>query len=158
MTLGRLLSGVLLGLDLSSGASADPLKRALPISGRIVARKVGETAILQPSPVERNAEVRQDLKAGDVLRTHDLGTLAIAFIDRTQIRLGPRSVLVVKQVRAGVPSQLELQSGSLWGRAARGQAHLSINTAAASAGVRGTSWAIKVDGDQTALQVFDGAR
>ena len=140
----------------ASSLNAEPLQRSQPISGRIIARKTGETAVLGPSPVVRDAEVRQDLKAGDVLRTNSRGALALDFVDHTQIRLGRNTVLVVKEVRAGVPSQLELQHGALWGRAPRGRANLFIDTPSANAGIRGTSWSLTADADQTTLQVFDG--
>src|SRR5690242_8294985 len=118
--------------------------RTPPISGRIVAKKAGETAILRPLRGQRPAEVHQDLKAGDILRTNSAGTLAIVFADRTQIRLGQNAVLLVKAVQAGVPSQLELRSGAMWARAVRAETRLSIETPAANAGIRGTSWSVLV--------------
>ena len=151
-----LLSAAMSSVVLGSALYGEPLKRTQPISGRIVGRKTGETAVLQPSPAVRDAEVRQELKPGDVLRTNRLGTLALDFVDHTQIRLGRNTVLVVKEVRAGVPSQLQLQQGALWGRAPRGRAQLSIETPSANAGIRGTSWSLTSDDDQTTLQVFDG--
>ncbi|HLO19280.1 MAG TPA: FecR family protein, partial [Sphingomicrobium sp.] len=151
-----LVSAAMSSALVASGLAAEPLKRTQPISGRIVARKTGETAVLNPSPLVRDAEIRQDLKAGDVLRTNKSGTLALDFVDHTQIRLGRNTVLIVKEVRAGVPSQLQLQQGALWGRAPRGRANLSIETPSANAGVRGTSWSLSADDDRTTLQVFDG--
>src|SRR6476661_3620889 len=152
----RVLTAVSL-LGWTAGADAlELVPRTPPISGRIVAKKTGETEILQPLRSERAAEVRQDLKAGDVLRTKAAGTLAILFADRTQIRLGRNAVLLVKAVQAGVPSRLELQSGALWGRAVRESTRLSIETPAANAGIRGTSWSVVVDGDRTVLQVYEG--
>ena len=152
----RVLTAVSL-LGWTAGADAlELVPRTPPISGRIVAKKTGETEILQPLRSERAAEVRQDLKTGDVLRTKAAGTLAILFADRTQIRLGRNAVLLVKAVQAGVPSRLELQSGALWGRAVRESTRLSIETPAANAGIRGTSWSVVVDGDRTVLQVYEG--
>src|SRR4051794_10152771 len=111
-----LLSAAMSSSLVASEVYGEPLKRTQPISGRIVARKSGETEVLNPFPILRAAEVRQDIKAGDVLRTNKVGSLALDFVDHTQIRLGRNTVLLVKEVRAGVPSQLQLQQGALWGR------------------------------------------
>lgn len=138
-------------------ALAQPVPRTAPISGAIAAAKGGEQAILVSETATRRAEVRQQLKAGDTLRTNASGTLAIVFADRTQIRLGRNSVLLVKQVSAGVPSALQLQQGSVWGRSPRGRANLSVETPSATAAIRGTDWALTVSDEATALQVFDGA-
>ncbi|MBU1378446.1 MAG: FecR domain-containing protein [Alphaproteobacteria bacterium] len=141
----------------AGAALAQPVPRTAPISGAIAAAKGGEQAVLVSETALRRAEVRQQLKAGDTLRTNAAGTLAIVFADRTQIRLGRNSVLLVKQVTAGVPSALQLQQGSVWGRSPRGKANLSVETPSATAAIRGTDWALTVSGDATALQVFDGA-
>jgi len=149
--LAVLLTGV------AASALAQPVPRAAPISGAIAAAKGGEQAVLVTETAPRRAEVRQQLKAGDTLRTNAAGTLAIVFADRTQIRLGRNSVLLVKQVSAGVPSALQLQQGSVWGRSLRSRANLSVETPSATAAIRGTDWALTVSDDATALQVFDGA-
>jgi tetratricopeptide (TPR) repeat protein len=135
---------------------AQSVPRAAPISGAIVATKGGEQATLVPDPRWRPAVARQQIKAGDVLRTNDSGTLAIVFADRTQIRLGPHSVLAVKAIVAGVPSTLELQQGRVWARSPSGRANLSVETPSATAAIRGTEWVLSIEGDHTALQVFDG--
>src|SRR6478735_11262602 len=136
---------------------AEPLPRAAPVSGAIISVRSGETAVLVPSPTVRRAEVLQQLKAGDVLRTGDTGALALVFADQTQVRLGPNSVLVVREVRAGQPSTLQLQRGRAWGRSPSGRTRLSIETPSATAAIRGTEWAIAADEGETTLQVFDGA-
>jgi tetratricopeptide (TPR) repeat protein len=141
---------------MASAASAAPVQRSGAISGRIVAKKQGETAVLLPTPAQRPAEVRQDLKAGDVLRTNAAGTLAIVFADRTQVRIGRNSTLVVKQVRAGVPSSVTLQRGSLWARSPRGASQLSVETPSATAAIRGTEYSIVASDEQTTLTVVEG--
>lgn len=113
--------------------------------------------VLVQTNASRRAEVRQDLKAGDVLRTNASGTLAIVFADSTQIRLARNSVLRVNAVTRGSPSSLSLQSGRVWGRTPRGGgSDLSVDTPAATAGIRGTEWSIAVEGETTSLQVFSG--
>ncbi|HEX8258630.1 MAG TPA: FecR family protein, partial [Allosphingosinicella sp.] len=144
---------------LAAGAAAEaaPVPRAAPVSGRIVAAKGGETAVLVPAPAARRAEVRQDLKAGDVLRTNAAGTLAIIFADRTQVRLGRNTILVVKQVVRGAPSSMQLQRGSLWARSPRGQSRLSVETPSATAAIRGTEYSIVAEEERTSLTVIEGA-
>jgi len=153
----RGIGASLLFATVAPEALAQPVPRTAPISGAIAAAKGGEQALLVTETNLRRAEVRQQLKAGDTLRTNAAGTLAIVFADRTQIRLGRNSVLLVKQVTAGVPSALQLQQGSVWGRSPRGKANLSVETPSATAAIRGTDWALTVSDDSTALQVFDGA-
>ncbi|WP_157215647.1 FecR domain-containing protein [Flavisphingomonas formosensis] len=147
---------LLVGLVAPDVADAAPVQRAQPVAGTIIAAKGGEQAALVPDPRLRPAEVRQDLKPGDVLRTNAAGTLAIVFADQTQIRLGRNSTLLVKQVSGGAPSALSLSSGSLWARAPRGRTQLSIETPSATAAIRGTDWAISATDRETRLEVFDG--
>ncbi|MFA6113649.1 MAG: FecR domain-containing protein [Sphingomonas sp.] len=137
-------------------ALAQAVPRVAPISGAIVAAKGGEQATLVPERHWRPAVTRQQLKAGDVLRTNGAGTLAIVFADRTQIRLGRNSVLAVKAVSAGVPSSLQLQQGRVWARSPSGRTNLSVETPSATAAIRGTEWSLAIEGDATALQVFSG--
>jgi tetratricopeptide (TPR) repeat protein len=143
-------------LAASAAAYAAPVPRQGPLSGRIVAAKGGETAVLVPAPAARAAEVRQDLKAGDVLRTNAAGTLAVLFADRTQVRLGRNTVLLVKQVAGGSPSSVQLQRGSLWARSPRGRSNLSVETPSATAAIRGTEYAIVAEEERTSLTVIEG--
>jgi tetratricopeptide (TPR) repeat protein len=158
--MGRnVLAGLVSALALiaPTGVLAAPVKREAPVSGRIVAKKVGETMVLTRTTDSRAAEVSQDVKAGDVLRTNASGTLALVFADRTQVRLARNTVLRVNAVQRGAPSSMTLQSGQVWGRTPRGGgSNLSVETPAATAGIRGTEWAITVEGDVTSLQVYTG--
>jgi len=137
--------------------SAQQVQRPAPAAGTVSAARGGEEAVLVPDRSWRRVVASQDLKAGDVLRTNATGTLAIVFADRTQIRLGRNSVLVVKAVAAAAPSALELQSGRLWGRSPRARSNLRIETPSATAAIRGTEWAIEATGESTALAVYEGA-
>src|SRR5690348_8376066 len=152
------LAVLLLGAGVAPVAlHAEPVARTVPVAGSIIRTRSGETAVLVPSPTVRRAEVLQQLKAGDVLRTGDIGALALVFADQTQVRLGPHSVLVVREVRAGQPSTLQLQRGRAWGRSPSGRTRLSVETPSATAAIRGTEWAIAADESETTLEVFDGA-
>src|SRR5688572_21227011 len=135
--LATLVCGVALG---PVTLHAEPVPRAAPVAGSIIRTRSGETAVLVPSATARRAEVLQQLKAGDVLRTGGTGALALVFADQTQVRLGPNSVLVVREVRAGQPSALQLQRGRAWGRSPSGRTRLSVETPSATAAIRGTEW------------------
>jgi tetratricopeptide (TPR) repeat protein len=152
--MAALASGALL---VPAALHAEPVARTAPVAGSIIRTRSGETAVLVPSPTVRRAEVLQQLKAGDVLRTNGTGALALVFADQTQVRLGPNSVMVVREVRAGQPSSLQLQRGRAWGRSPSGKTRLSVETPSATAAIRGTEWAIAADEDATTLEVFDGA-
>lgn len=160
MTTNRPLTAMVLVLAASlvaAPASAQKVQRPAPAVGKVSAARGGEEATLVPERSWRRVVASQDLKTGDVLRTNANGTLAIVFADRTQIRLGRNSVLVVKAVASNAPSALELQSGRLWGRSPRARSNLRIDTPSATAAIRGTEWAIEATGESTALAVYEGA-
>lgn len=142
---------------LPATALGQPVPRTGEIAGQIVTRRGGEQARLLPSPQFREASVRQELKAGDVVRTNASGTLAIVFADRTQVRLGRNSTLLVRAVQDGRPSAVQLQRGNLWGRSPRGTSDITIETPSATTAIRGTEFALDVSDDQTLLSVFEGS-
>ncbi|WP_417613437.1 FecR domain-containing protein [Parasphingorhabdus sp.] len=139
-----------------TAAQAQLLKRPTPLSGKIAAAKGGEQATLLPRRTWQRAVVQQDLKTGDILRTNAAGTLAIVYVDGTQVRLGRNSVMTVRQISKGGRSTLTLQRGRAWGRSPRKRSNLSIETPSATAAIRGTEWAITADADSSQLQVFSG--
>lgn len=152
-----MLGGALIGAS-SMLAFADPVPRPPPAAGAVIARKSGEEVRFIDASQWRFVDVKQDLLAGDVLRTNAVGQLAILFSDRTQIRLGRNSSLVVKKLAASDAEEtvFELQSGSIWARAERGGSNVKVETPAATAAIRGTDWTMTVAGARTALRVLDG--
>ncbi|GGE04159.1 TonB-dependent receptor [Aureimonas endophytica] len=96
------------------------------------------------------------MKAGDVIRTNAYGQIALLFADRTQVRVARNSVLVVKDVRADGGVTLGLEGGQIFARATRGGTGVSIETAAATAAIRGTDWTMSVAGSRTTLSVIEG--
>ncbi|WP_194164604.1 tetratricopeptide repeat protein [Microvirga thermotolerans] len=148
-----------LALGLTGAHAQSPVPRPTPIAGSIVAAKGGEELRFVREDGWRNAEIRQDVIAGDVLRTNAIGNLAILFADRTQIRVGRNSILTVNAVANGADgtTELGLQSGAIWARAARGGSGVDVKTPAAVAAIRGTDWSLSVDGaGKTALVVLEG--
>nr|WP_245289926.1 FecR domain-containing protein [Neorhizobium galegae] len=141
-----------------SPAAAEPVQRSGPAAGAVIARKVGEEVRFIDVSSWQFVDLKQDLLTGDVLRTNATGQLAILFSDRTQVRLGRNSSLVVKQITASTSADtvLELQSGTIWARAERGGPGVRVETPAAAAAIRGTDWTMTVKGDQTSLNVLEG--
>ena len=139
-----------------SQAFADPAPRTPTIFGQVIQTRTGEDIALVEAPSPRHVEVLQNVKAGDVIRTNALGQVALLFADRTQIRLSRNSVLVVKEVRADGGVTLDLNSGEMYGRAARGGSGVTINTPSAGAAIRGTDWTLSVSATKTTLSVIEG--
>jgi tetratricopeptide (TPR) repeat protein len=123
-----------------------------------VAAKGGEEMRFVREDLWRGVELRQDVVGGDTLRTNAIGTLAILFADQTQIRVGRQSTLVVREVATGQGNtQLDLQAGQVWARAARGGTGVDVRTPAAVAAIRGTDWSLSVDpSGKTSLIVLEG--
>lgn len=130
--------------------------RPSPAAGEIVAAKGGEEVLFVAERGWRPALVTQAVLAGDTLRTGAIGTLALLFSDRTQMRVGRNSTLVVKAAAAAGPTELSLTEGAVWARAERGGGAVVIDTPAATTAIRGTDWAVTVDGPRTTLTVFEG--
>ncbi|CAN7619978.1 FecR domain-containing protein [Neorhizobium sp. LjRoot104] len=139
-------------------AAAEPVQRSGQAAGAVIARKSGEEVRFIDVSSWQFVDLKQDLVSGDVLRTNATGQLAILFSDRTQVRLGRNSSLVVKQITASTSADtvLELQSGTIWARAERGGPGVQVQTPAATTAIRGTDWTMTVKGDQTSLNVLEG--
>ncbi|MGQ2906191.1 MAG: FecR domain-containing protein [Neoaquamicrobium sediminum] len=141
----------------SGVAEAETVARGSTPAGSVIARKSGEEVRFIDVSNWRSVDVLQDLLAGDVLRTNAIGHLAILFADRTQMRLGRNTTLLVKHIGTSSDSLFGLESGSIWGRAEAGGIGLTIETPAAAAAIRGTDFSLNIDGDRTSLIVLDGS-
>lgn len=137
-------------------AFAEVVSRVSAPEGSVVARKTGEEVRFVEIPDWRGVEVNQDLLAGDTLRTNAQGNLAIRFVDNTLVRMGRETILRVRRIDAASSSELDLQGGTIWGRAERGGSGLTIDTPAAAAAIRGTDWSLRADGNRTTLTVLEG--
>ncbi|WP_037073765.1 FecR domain-containing protein [Rhizobium leguminosarum] len=152
-------AGMALSLALpgfAPSAMAEPVQRATPVAGSVIARKTGEEVRFIDVSNWRVVDINQDLLTGDVLRTNANGQLAIVFSDHTQVRLGRNSSLQVKKMAASGDTTLELQSGTIWARAERGGQGLTVETPAAAAAIRGTDWTMTVEGSKTSMIVLEG--
>ncbi|KLK92060.1 hypothetical protein AA309_16695 [Microvirga vignae] len=147
-----------LALCLAEAHAQAPIPRQTPVAGSIVAAKGGEEMRFVREDAWRAAQIRQDVIGGDTLRTNAIGNLAILFADQTQIRVGRNSTLVVNGVASTQGNtQLSLESGQVWARAARGGTGVDVKTPAAVAAIRGTDWSLSVDSSgKTSLIVLEG--
>jgi hypothetical protein len=153
----RLLVLAAAALGLVTPSAADVLPRGSTPAGSVIARKTGEEARFIEIGNWRTVDIKQDLLAGDTLRTNAHGQLAILFSDRTQVRLGRNTTLVVKAIGKAADTVFSLRSGALWARAERGGLGLTVETPAAAAAIRGTDWTMTVDaGGKTSLIVLEG--
>ncbi len=137
--------------------AAEPVTRAQPAAGSVIARKSGEEVRFVDVSDWRFVDLRQDVVAGDYLRTNATGNLAVLFSDRTQMRLGRNTTLLVKNVGPSTDAAFALESGTIWARAERGGLGLTVETPAAAAAIRGTDWTMTVEGNgRTSLTVLEG--
>ena len=77
----------------------------------------------------------------------------------TQVRVGRNSTLTVNEIAQSDSgtTDLTLQTGTIWARAARGGSGVDVKTPAAVAAIRGTDWSLTVDGSgKTGLVVLEG--
>ena len=131
--------------------------RNAPASGLIVSTNGDEQVQFVTEQAWRTAEIEQDVLAGDVLRTGPAGALALRFADQTLIRLHRNSELVVKQVLGAGATELQLNAGQIWARAATAGRGVDVETPSATAAIRGTDWSLAVEADgRTTLIVIAG--
>lgn len=136
---------------------AETYPRISAAEGTVVARKLGEEAQFVDLSTWRPVDVNQDLLAGDALRTNASGNLTIRFADKSLVRMGRNTTMVVKKISSTSDSVLSLTEGTIWARAARGGSKIEVETPAATAAIRGTDWTLTVNGDRTTLTVLEGA-
>jgi tetratricopeptide (TPR) repeat protein len=149
---------IFLFMGLSIAQAAIPRKP--PAAGSII-NATGDAQIRLVETTDwLKADIAQDLLTGDGLQTGPLGTLALLFADRTQVRVQRNSLLTVKSVAKGPVSGntvLRLDKGGTWSRAVTGGAGVQIETPSATAAIRGTDWSLTVDDKgSTQLIVLDG--
>lgn len=135
---------------------AEIYPRIAAAEGTVVARKTGEEAQFVDAPAWRPVDVSQDLLAGDTLRTNETGNLTIRFADKSLVRMGRNTIMLVKKISSDSDSVLSLKEGSIWARAARGGSQVQVDTPAATAAIRGTDWTLTVSGSRTTLTVLEG--
>ena len=116
------------------------------------------TAGGKAEPLAQGAEVH----AGDELATSDGSRLELVLEDGSVIRVGPKSQLVVQELRydgeSTLNARLKLLLGAVWAHVE----HLSpsgtfeVQTERAVAGVRGTEFRVDSDAAAGAVEVYQG--
>jgi len=105
------------------------------------------------------AKIKLQLQATSLVRTGDLSSLGLLFIDQTQIRLGANSMFQIKAVETEGKGKtiLKLRKGKSWSRSKRKKRSLTVETPSGIAAIHGTDWVIEVDDEGVStLTTLDG--
>ena len=130
--------------------AAFAIAEIVSITGKGEYRQIAES-------VWHEAKLKQQLAAGDFVRTGDLSAMALLFADRTQIRLSQNSMFQVRGVDAKGTSILNLRQGRAWSQAKDKPGRLIMETPSAIAAIHGTDWEMEVDEEGRArLTVLHG--
>ena len=130
--------------------AAFAIAEIVSITGKGEYRQIAES-------VWHEAKLKQQLGAGDFVRTGDLSAMALLFADRTQIRLSQNSMFQVRGVDAKGTSILNLRQGRAWSQAKDKPGRLIMETPSAIAAIHGTDWEMEVDEEGRArLTVLHG--
>lgn len=101
----------------------------------------------------REISVAQTLFSSDTLRTGNNGYAIVRYMDMSEFRMRPNSILVLDgEVRGkgNTLANLTMQTGEVFLEVIRGESDHSVTTTSTVAAVKGTSFSVKVDEDQTA--------
>ena len=147
-----------------------------PLRGQDIAAKIlsvqGTVEVQEETPGWVPARVDQTLAPGAVVRTAVRSRAALLLADETQLKIGPRARLQLRQVRrssnllqrvsqvaAGAEqSILNLESGKAWLRSKRVPARVRVRTPAVTAAIRGTEFVVDVRTDgESFVTVLDGS-
>ncbi len=149
----------MIGLILLLTQSVSVLQRVARVSDISGTVTIIPKAEQKPRPLGE----RRLVQAGEQLRTGADGRCTLNWIDGTRIRMEPRTKLTVQkcQVYKGAEqSAFRLDIGKIWIRVLRTlsqQDKFLINTPTATAGVRGTIFAVEVAADgSTEISVYEG--
>jgi tetratricopeptide (TPR) repeat protein len=148
MNLRASILGAALFAITSSVLSAPPPAEIVSVQGK------GQYSVDQQASW-RPAAAKQPLLPTNYVRTLDLSKMAILLPDRTQMDLGPNSLVQITGPEEAVSARIP--AGRVWGQAKAPPKRLVLETPAALAAIRGTDWEIFVDNDGHAtLSVFSG--
>ena len=107
------------------------------------------------------------LSAGTIVKTSKRSFVKLLFIDKSQLSLGPKSEMVIKQFPKNKPGVIDLLSGKLRSKVTKNYmeikdkegSKLYIQTRTAALGVRGTDFQVGFypESNKTTLITFSGA-
>ena len=123
------------------GAAKRPIAAIKEVMGIVKVRHVDERSFETASPGNM-------LYSGDRLRTFDHSSAALLFIDGSQIKVRDNSDLILQAERLderNLDTKLDLPIGDIWAKVTRRDSKFEVETPSATASVKGTEFAIKVD-------------
>ncbi len=135
------------------GALGAAAALAAPPDAEIVSLEgLGEYREAQ-QPAWSKARLKQELAAGNFVRTGDVSRMGLLFADRTQIRLNQNSMLQIREIAKadGKTTVLDLKAGRSWVQSKTLPKGLVMNTPSAVAAIRGTDWEMDVGPDGTSI-------
>ena len=147
----RVIAGFIVGLGIAGlgfAAQSDPTAEI----GQI--KNVAGPVYLLRENIQRPAKAGERLQAADTVKTGTNGSVGITLIDDSRLSLGPNSHVELKQFRFNPTTEegeslTELKRGTLAivsGQIAkRSPDAMKVQTPTTILGVRGTTFAIKVD-------------
>jgi hypothetical protein len=147
----RVIAGFIVGLGIAGlgfAAQSDPTAEI----GQI--KNVAGPVYLLRENIQRPAKAGERLQAADTVKTGTNGSVGITLIDNSRLSLGPNSHVELKQFRFNPTTEegeslTELKRGTLAivsGQIAkRSPDAMKVQTPTTILGVRGTTFAIKVD-------------
>ena len=147
MVLG-LLGGVLFPGMLEAETCEEWVAKAESVQGRVEVRKAGQT---QWTQVQRH----DTFCPGDIIQVRERSRLAIVAQNGSTHRLDENTTITITPSEQKQTFLLNLRAGAAY-FFSRLPRSLQVITPFANAGVEGTEFFVKVEGDQTFLSVFEG--
>lgn len=140
-------------------------------AGTARAETAGTVSFLSGTAKLKHAGASIDLaqggivEAGDEVSTAAASRLELTLADKSVVRLGPSSKMLVKEAAFGADGQKKFSTklllGKLWARVLStlgGESHFDVETDNAVAGVRGTTFRVDAHHDHSVLvRVYAGA-
>jgi tetratricopeptide (TPR) repeat protein len=122
--------------------------KAVSIQGSVQVRRAGETQW-------QTARLNETYCSGDTIRVLDRSRADIALVNQPVLRLDQDTTITLRGLKEERSSLIELVKGAahFFSRAVRS---LEVYTAFVNAGVEGTEFFVKVEGERTFLSVFEG--
>lgn len=127
---------------------AEEAAQVISVAGTCEIMKQGESKF---APLSESANIL----VGDAIKTGSTGRVAIKLVDGGIIRLNPNSNFVLS--KTGDENSATLSSGKAFFFSRESQRFPTIQTPAVTAAVRGTEFAVQIEGEQTRVAVIDGS-
>ena len=137
---------------LGAAESAKSVAVTVKATGEVLLTPAGTKA-------ERGLKAGDRLSDGDRVRTGADGRAVLVFTDdKSQLKLTPRTDLVLRATRAGsrVDKEVDMAGGTVWSKVTRQQGEFRIATPTSVASVKGTAWWTRAGAEQTEIITEEG--